>query len=425
VRLPLTTMSERSVPSALPPERTLVVLIGLYLMLQPLATDFYLASLPGLTQTFQTSAATAQFTLSVFVLAFGLMQLIAGPLADRYGRRPVLLGGLALYVLACIGCVLAPTIGILITGRFVQAVGCCAVVVVARAIIRDAFDPARGARVLAQASTIIALGPLLGPILGSVLEVNFGHRAAFVVIGTIAAMLVIATLRRLPETNRHPDPRAMRPRALVAGYAAVAGSSAFRANALVGAASYGGVFAFLSGSPFVLTQVLDIPTAWFGIFFAATVSGYLVGTIACRQLLAHRSAIRAMRVGASLALVAACAMVALAAADIHHWAALLLPQFVYFMAHGINFPCAQVGSIAPFERRAGAAAGLFGFLLMIVAALIGVWIGSSWNGTVYPLVLTVAAAALVVFVTVNFGIARPQRAAAAAEPLDAARQDRL
>ena len=95
------------------------------------------------------------------------------------------------------------------------------------------------------------------------------------------------------------------------------------------------------------------------------------------------------------------------------------------MAHGINFPCAQVGSIAPFERRAGAAAGLFGFLLMIVAALIGVWIGASWNGTVYPLVLTVAAAALVVFVTVNFGIARPQRAAAAAEPLDAARQDRL
>lgn len=418
-------MSERSVPPGLPPERTLVVLIGLYLMLQPLATDFYLASLPGLTTAFQTSAATAQLTLSVFVLAFGLMQLVAGPLADRYGRRPVLLGGLALYVLACIACVLAPTIGILITGRFVQAVGCCAVVVVARAIIRDAFDPAHGARVLARASTIIALGPLLGPIMGSVLEVNFGHRAAFVVIGTIAAALVAATLRWLPETNRHPDPRATRPRALVAAYAAVARSPTFRANTLAGAASYGGVFAFLAGSPFVLTQVLGIPTGWFGIFFAATVSGYLAGTIACRRLLAHRSVIRTMRVGAALALIAACAMVALAAAGIRHWAALLLPQFVYFLAHGINFPCAQVGSIGPFERRAGVAAGLFGFLLMIAAALIGAWIGASWNGTVYPLVLTVAAMAVVVFVTVNIGIAHPRRALAPAEALDATQQDRL
>ena len=99
-------------------------------------------------------------------------------------------------------------------------------------------------------------------------------------------------------------------------------------------------------------------------------------------------------------------MTALAAAGIHHWAALLLPQFAYFAAHGINFPCAQVGSVAPFERRAGAAAGLFGFLLMVAAALIGVWIGASWNATVYPLVLTVAAATVVVFLTVRLGIVR-------------------
>jgi DHA1 family bicyclomycin/chloramphenicol resistance-like MFS transporter len=406
-------VNQGSSPRALPPEHTLVVLIGLYLMLQPLATDFYLASLPGLTRTFATTAATAQLTLSVFVLAFGLMQLVAGPLADRYGRRPVLLAGLALYVLACLACALAPTIGILIAGRFVQAVGCCAVVVVARAIIRDAFDPEHGARVLAQASTIIALGPLLGPILGSVLEVNFGHRAAFLVIGTIAAVLLVATLSRLPETNRHPDPRATRLQALAAGYAAVARSPAFRANTLAGAASYGGVFAFLSGSPFVLTQVLGVPTAWFGVCFALAVSGYLLGTIVCRRLLARRSVIRTMRVGAALALIAAIAMVALAAAGVHHWAALVLPQFVYFMAHGINFPCAQVGSIAPFERRAGAAAGLFGFLLMIAASLIGIWIGASWNGTVYPLVLTIAAVALVVFVTVNVGIAQRTRASPA------------
>lgn len=399
-------MPDGTTPGGLPRERTLVALIGLYLMLQPLATDFYLASLPGLAHTFDTSAATAQLTLSVFVFAFGLMQLVAGPLADRYGRRPVLVGGLALYALACVACALAPTMGFLIGARFLQAIGCCAAVVVARAIIRDAFDARRGAHVLARASSILAIGPLFGPILGSVLEVRFGFRATFVVVAAIAAALLAATLRRLPETNAHLDPRATRPRALALNYLAVLASPTFRAHTLAGGASYGGLFAFIAGSPFVLTQVLGVATAWFGVCFAFCVSGYLIGTIACRRLLAARSLERTMRFGAALALGAGLAMTALAAAGVHHWAALIVPQFAYFMAHGINFPCAQVGSVAPFARRAGAAAGLFGFLLMVAASLIGLWIGVSWNGTVYPLVLTVAAAAAVVFVTVHLGIAR-------------------
>ena len=398
---------------ALPRERTLVALIGFYLMLQPLATDFYLASLPGLARTFDTSAATAQLTLSVFVFAFGLMQLVAGPLSDRYGRRPVLVAGLALYALASVACALAPTIGLMIAARFAQAIGCCAAVVVARAIIRDAFDAQSGAHVLARASSILAIGPLFGPILGSLLEVRFGHRAAFVVVAGIAAALLAATLRRLPETNVLLDPRATRPRALVSNYAAVLRSHAFRAHTLAGAATYGGLFAFIAGSPFVLTEVLGVPTAWFGLGFAFCVSGYLLGTIACRRLLAVRSVERTMQIGAALALGAGLTMTALATAGVQHWAALLLPQFAYFAAHGINFPCAQVGSVAPFARRAGAAAGLFGFLLMVAAALIGLWIGISWNATVYPLVLTVAAAALVVFLTVNLGIVRREPVARA------------
>ncbi len=399
-------MTDGGPSRALPRERMLVVLIGFYLMLQPLATDFYLASLPGLARTFDTTAAQAQLTLSIFVLAFGLMQLVAGPLSDRYGRRPVLLVGVALYALASIACALAPSIAVLIAARFVQAVGCCAAVVVARAIVRDVFDPRAGAHAVAQASSILALGPLFGPILGSLLEVRFGYRAAFVVIAMIALALLWATASRLPETNRQLDRHATRARSLAANYGAVLRSAGFRAHTLVGAATYGGLFAFISGSPFVMTQLMGVPIAWFGFGWAFCVSGYLLGTIACRRLLARRSVAQTLQAGAALALAAAAAMTALAAAGVHHWAALLIPQFAYFAAHGINFPCAQAGSVAPFERRAGAAAGLFGFLLMMAAALIGFWIGVSWNGTVYPLVLTVAAAALVVFATVNLGIAR-------------------
>jgi hypothetical protein len=130
---------------------TLLWLVTGCMMLQPLSTDLYLASLPGMALDFGVSPAAVQQTLSLFVFGFGTAQLISGPLSDRYGRRPVLIGGLALYLVSGLACALAPSLGWLIAARFVQAIGCCTAVVVARAIIRDAYTPAEGARVLAKA----------------------------------------------------------------------------------------------------------------------------------------------------------------------------------------------------------------------------------------------------------------------------------
>ncbi len=397
------------VPPGLPPgigNRTLVALIGCCLMLQPVSTDLYLASLPGLTRTFATSIATVQLTLSVWVGAFGAMQLVAGPLSDRYGRYPVLTGGLGLYVAASIACALAPSIEWLIAARFFQAIGCCATVVVARAVIRDVYTPQAGATALAQASTVLAIGPIAGPILGSYLEVEFGHRAAFVTLALLATLLLATVLAKPLETNRHRNPAALRPRVLVANYAFVLRSPEFLAFTLVGCASYGGLFAFISGSSFVLIRVLGVPTSMFGYAFAFCVCGYLAGTIACRRLLSRLSVPRTLRVGATFALASGASMVALAAAGIFHWAALLVPAFGYLFAHGINFPCGQVGAVASFPRHAGAAAGLFGSFVMAVAALTGIWIGATHNGTVYPLVFTMAAYSAALFALVFGWIAR-------------------
>jgi DHA1 family bicyclomycin/chloramphenicol resistance-like MFS transporter len=377
-----------------------VVLIGCFLMLQPLSTDFYLASLPGLARTFAASVATIQLTLSVFIIAFGTMQLVIGPLSDRHGRYPVTIAGIALYAAASIACAAAPSIETLIVARFFQAIGCCTVVVVARAVIRDMFDPLTGAKVMAQASTLLAIGPLFGPILGSFLEVRFGFRAAFVVLTVFSGALLVATLAWLPETNPHPDATATRPGALLRNYARVLRSPHFLSYALVGAASYGGLFAFISGSPFVLIGVLGVPTAWFGFCFAFCVVGYLLGTIACRHLLARRGIVRTLKLSACVSAAGGMAMAALAVVGLQHWAAILLPQFVFMFAHGINFPCAQAGAVAPFPRQAGAAAGVLGFLTMALAALVGWWIGASNDGTVYPLAFTIATAGLGVLATV-------------------------
>lgn len=393
-------------------ETTVLLLVGFSLMLQPLSTDLYLASLPGLTRYFDTSVATVQLTLSVFIVGFGTMQLISGPLSDRFGRYPVLLAGLSLYVAASVGCALAPTIAVLIAGRFLQAVGCCTAVVIARAVIRDLYDPLTGARKFAQASSLLAAGPLLGPIAGSYLEVTFGWRAAFVVVALISAGLLAATFAKLNETNALLNPAATRPSELARTYARVLRSKEFRAYTLLAIASFGGLFAFISGSPFVLIRVLGVPTQYFGYCFASAMIGYLVGTVICRRLLARRGVRHTLAVGAIAAAGGALAMGALSLAGVHHFASILVPQFVYMLSHGINFPCAQVGAVAPFPGHAGAAAGLLGFLTMVAAAGVGWWIGGSDNGTVYPLTLTIAACGLIVFVTV-FGLLRERSVPAA------------
>lgn len=376
---------------------TLLLLITGCLMLQPLSTDLYLASLPHLTGYFDASPAAVQQTLSLFVIGFGSAQLVSGPLSDRYGRRPVLLGGLGVYIGASIACGLAPTLPVLVAARFVQAVGCCTAVVVARAIIRDAYPAAEGARMIAKASSLLSLAPLLGPIAGGYLQVAFGWRAAFAVITAFGALLAIASSRWLHETNADKNPAAMRLRPLLRTYGRILTSPAFWAYALPGALSYAAIFVFISGSSFVLIQVLGVPTEYYGYCFAFGVAGYLGGTLLCRRLLGRIGLERSLTIGTTLGGLAGLGFLAAVLGGAHHWSVVLAAQFLAMAAHGINFPCAQAGAINPFPRQAGAAAGLLGFFTMVAALLAGTWVGISHDGTLRPLATISATLGVLLF----------------------------
>lgn len=376
---------------------TLLWLIVGCLMLQPLSTDLYLASLPHLATDFGVTPAAVQQTLSLFVIGFGVAQLISGPLSDRFGRRPVLLWGLMIYVGASLACALAPTLNLLVSARFVQAIGCCTAIVVARALIRDVYAPADGAKMIARASSLLSLAPLLGPILGGYLQVWYGWRAAFVFHTLFCVVLGIAAYRFLAETNQHLNPAAVRPRNLLSVYRRIASADFFWAYALPGALSYAAIFAYISGSSFVLINVLGVPTESYGYCFAFGVSGYLIGTLVCRPLLTHIGLARTLTVGASLSLFSGLLFAALVLAGFHHWSVVLLCQFLTMGAHGLNFPCAQAGAVAPFPREAGAAAGLLGFFTMFAALLTGTWVGMSHDGTLQPLAYTSATLGLLLF----------------------------
>jgi DHA1 family bicyclomycin/chloramphenicol resistance-like MFS transporter len=379
----------------------LLALVVALIMLQPWSTDLYLASLPGIAQHFGAPTATVQLTLSLFVLAFGSAQLVIGPLSDRFGRRPVLLAGLTLYALASLACASAPAIGLLILARVAQAVGCCSAIVIARAIVRDAYAPDHGARVIARVSAWMAIAPLAGPIAGSYLQVAFGWRAAFLVLTLLATVLLAAIAWRLPETNLHKDPRATAPAGLLANYRRVLGAHAFWSHALPGALSYGALFAFISGASPLLIRVLGVPTEWFGYCFATGVCGYLGGTLLCRRLLPRLGNEGTLRFGGTAALSAGMLFLAVTLAGLHHWAIVTAAMFLVMGAHGITFPVAQTGAVAPFPAQAGTAAGLMGALAMLVAFAVGSLVGLTYNGSPYPLPLIVATETLLVFLSVR------------------------
>jgi len=389
----------------------LLALIAAFLMLQPLSTDLYLASLPGLASAFSVPPSTVQLTLSLFVIGFGGAQLVIGPLSDRFGRRPVLIAGLSLYVAASIACGLSQSIAMLIAARFLQALGCCSAVIIARAIVRDAYRPEDSMRVVASASTWLSLAPLLGPILGSYLQVSFGWRAAFAALAAFSAGLLAMSLLKLPETNQYRDPRATELSGLLANYRIVLGARDFWAHALPGALSYGAIFSFISGSSFVLIQVLQVPTEWFGYCFAFGVSGYMGGTIVCRRLLSRIGGSRAFRLGSALSLLTGLGFLGAVAAGIAHWALVLAAMFLTMGAHGINFPIAQSGAVSPFPQQAGTAAGLMGALYMGVAFVVGTVVGATHNGTLYPLALISCGIGICIFVSVRGMPATVEKAA--------------
>lgn len=355
------------------------------LMLQPLSTDVYLPSLPHLVTYFQADVGRIQHTLSIFVIGFGTAQLIIGPLSDRHGRRPVLLLGVALYFLSSLVCALAPSLAWLLAGRLGQAVGCCAGVLVSRAIVRDCFEPAQGAQFFARASVLIAAAPLLGPIIGSYLQVGLGWRAAFVFLALFAAALWVLAYRHLRETHARPDVHAVRARTLLKNYWTIARTPAFWAYCAPGTLSFMALFSFIAGSSFVLIEVLGVPTQYYGYCFAFGVTGYITGAFACRHLLRRHGVPRTLRGGAALAAVGGLLFLALALLGLHHWTVVVGCQFLTMMAHGVNFPCAQSGAVAPFGHNAGAAAGLFGFITMAGALGVSLMLGATHDGTLVPL----------------------------------------
>jgi MFS transporter, DHA1 family, multidrug resistance protein len=377
----------------LPPAHIgVAVMTGVGFALLPLSTDLFLASLPGIRAYFDATVSQAQLTLSVFLAGFAISQLVYGPLSDRFGRRPVLLAGVTIYVAATIVCVGAQSMHGLIAARFFQAVGACSGAVIGRAIIRDAYGATGAARMLGYITAGAAATPVIGPMIGSLLTVTFGWRANFVLLALISAALLAATTLRLPESNLERDPHATEARHLVANYATILRNRRFVGYALCVAFSYAAIFSYISGSSFVLIDVLGVPPQYFGFLFGGAVVCYIASNILIGRLVQRTGVDRLVGIGTTLAALGGTLMAALAYAGVQSVAAVLLPMMLVLFAVGFTMPGATAGAIGPFTRMAGAASSVVGFTQMALGALAGFLVGRLHDGTTWPMAASICAA---------------------------------
>jgi len=365
----------------------IVLLLSLLLGLQPVTTDLYLPALPELTAQLAAPMAQAQLTLTALLLAFGGSQLVWGPLSDRFGRRPILLVGLAAYVLASIASCLAPSMGWLIVWRTLQGAAMGAGVMCARAIVRDLYPPTQGARVMSKGLSGLGVIACLSAPLGGLLTQWLNWRFALLALGLFGAVTLAVVMLQFEETVQRKNPQALQIGTLLATWRQILGHPTFRAFSALTATSYSGLFTFLATSSFVFTGVLGLSKMQYGLVMFVNSAAYIAGTFLCRHWLARFGVRRAVGWAGALSLTGGTLM---AVFSLSGWISLwniMLPQLIFMVGHGIHQPCGQSGAVGPFPQAAGAASAMNGILMMVCAFAMGGWLGGHMDGTVLPLTL--------------------------------------
>jgi len=368
----------------------LTALLSLLTALGPVAVDMYLPSFPEIGRVLAASPATVQLTLSLYLACYAVGQVVYGPLSDRYGRLPVMRTALAIYCVASLACALAPNIELLLAARMFQAFGSSGAIVLARAIVRDLYSGARAGRELSLMGAIMALAPLLAPILGGVLQDVFGWRSNFVlqiVFGLIAAFFV---WRKLPETLKTPTTDPFSLRAMLAGYAEIARNRAVRAYVGMLSLSFAGVFAWISGSSFTLQGIYGLSALSFALAFAAASGGYLAGTAIATRIVQRLGLDRTIGIGAiGLALGGLGALTAIPLGGTSP-VPLVAAMALYAAGMGLVQPQTVAGAMMPFPQRAGTASSLLGVAQMVCASLSGAIVGQFLGASAWPVAIPLA-----------------------------------
>jgi len=352
--------------------------------------DMYLPAVPVLAQAFHAGAGAAQLTVTSYLAGLALGQLGWGPVSDRHGRRPVLLAGLALFLLSSAYVPAAGSIQEVVAMRFAQGVGASAGPVIARSIVRDLYAREQAAHLLARMTAVFGIVPLTAPLIGGQAVALSGWPALFWVFAAIAALLLVAVALGLRETTPAERPSIV-PARVAANFARLLGDARFRAPLATMLLAQMAIIAFVSSSPVAVAQTLRLGPTGFSLVFAGVMLGQIIGGLLGSRIVPRLGIRRMVRFGTSLAFAAGLTLAALSLAGVAHWATVVLPMAALLFGASFIVPNATAAALSPFPQMAGAASSLLGALPFGLGALVSAALGVAYDGSMRPMALAIAA----------------------------------
>jgi MFS transporter, DHA1 family, multidrug resistance protein len=377
-----------------PVSTAFMMLLAAMSALAPMSLQIFVPALPAIQAHFGVPPGVAQLALSLSILANAVAALSYGPLSDRFGRRPVVLAGLSMFIAGSVLCALAPTIGMLIFGRIVQSGGGAAGMVIARAIVRDLYAREQAASMIAYLTMAMVVAPMLAPSIGALLLDLFEWHAIFIALTGVGLLLTWRAQQRLAETRAGGSGGAGWSD-LLSGTRALLRSRAFIAYVLQSTFAIAVFFAFVAGAPYYMIDILHRPATEYGLWFIIVSLGFMAGNFVTARLGRRIGLDRMVLIGSCLVVLGTVSSIALLIG--WSWAPIALfgPMMLATFGNGLAIPNAQAGAISVDPLLAGTASGLSGFTQMLVAAVVSQAVGMLQNGTPYPMLgFMVACAAI-------------------------------
>ena len=390
MRVPLPADLRQTSPSLL--------LLGILMALPALGTDLFVPALPAIAQSLGAHVSAGQLTLTAYFAGLAAGMLLWGPLSDRFGRKPVLLGGLATMLVASLAAAVMESIAAVALARLAQGLAMSSGAVIVRSIVRDLHAHDQAARMLARVAIVFSIVPIAAPLAGAQLVGRWGWQAVFWGLAAAAAALLVATALRLDETA--PVPRqSIRPAALVQSFGGILGDRRFYPPLLLLLCGQIGILAWVSNSAFTLVRGLGVSTQEYGWMFALVMLGQITGAWFSSRLVLRIGMARLMRVGAALALGAGLVAALFAWTGVKHWSAVVLPFAVFLAGSALITSNATASALSPFARAAGTASSLLGAIAFTCGALVSTILGAAFDGSARPLATAAALAGLGAFLS--------------------------
>ena len=363
----------------------LIIILGLLTAIGPLSIDMYLPAFPDIAKGLHTSVASVMLSLSSFFIGISFGQLIYGPLLERFGRKKPLYVGLVIYALSSFACTITATVDTLIIFRLFQALGGCVGMVASRAMVRDLFEVKDNAKIFSTLMLVVAVSPIIAPTLGGYITAYFGWRYIFGVLIAVILLIMMGVYFFLPESKAPDTNYSLKPSAIFKSFTTIIRHPQFAIYTFTGAIAYAGLYAYISGSPFVFMGIFKVSEKHYGWIFAFIAAGLITASQFNNFLLKKYSSEQIIKWALYIQNAIGITLVSTSIFEVGNLYTTIILIFMFLCCQGFLFPNASALSMAPFGHAAGTASALMGFIQMSVGALMSAIVSFLQNGTALPM----------------------------------------